>query len=96
MTEQKFENTMEHFGDTIEKTFEGAAKILDKSLNLMWSIRPVRLIGKTFAFLTGAGLIAGAVPLDEKGYHKAAKACFICGGLILLAQIIELAILRKK
>ena len=44
MTEERFEASMEHFGDAIEKTAEGAAKVLDKSLNLAWGFRPVRCV----------------------------------------------------
>ena len=96
MTEQKFESAMEHFGAAVERTVEGAATVIDKSLNLAWGFRPVRLAGKTLACLTGAGLMAGAAPLKEKGYHRAALACFIGGGVVIAAQIIELAVFRKK
>lgn len=96
MTEERFEASMEHFGDVIEKTAEGAAKVLDKSLNFAWGFRPVRILGNTFTFLTGAGLMASSVPLDEKGYHKTAKVCFISGGIVIIAQIVELVVFRRK
>lgn len=96
MTEQKFENAMEHFGDAVEKTAEGAAKALDKSLNAAWRFRPVRVVGKTLSFLTGAGLIASAVPLNEKGYHTAAKICLISGGVVIVAGILEMIFIRRK
>ena len=96
MTEERFEASMEHFGDAIEKTAEGAAKVLDKSLNLAWKFRPVRFVGNTLTFLTGAGLIASSVPLDEKGYPKTAKACLIGGSLVIVTRIVELAVFRRK
>jgi len=96
MKEERFEASMEHFGDAIEKTVEGAAKVIDKSLNLAWKFRPVRFAGNTLTFLTGAGLIASSVPLDEKGYHKTAKACLIGGSLVIIIRIVELAVFRRK
>ena len=33
MTEDRVERAMEHFGDVVEKTAEGAAAVLDKSMN---------------------------------------------------------------
>ena len=53
-------------------------------------------MGRTLTFLTGAGLMASSVPLEEKGYHKTAKACLIGGGVVIAAQIIEIAVLRRK
>lgn len=96
MTEQRVENAMENLGNVVENTIEGAATVLDKSMNLAWSFRPVRFVSKTLVILTGAGLMASAVPLEEKGYHKAAKACLISGGVVIAAQIIELAVFRRK
>lgn len=96
MTEQRIESAMEHFGAAVERTVEGAAAVVEKSMDFAWGVRPVRLAGKTLACLTGAGLMAGAVPLKEKGYHRAALACFIGGGVVIAAQIIELAVFRKK
>ncbi|MCR1839214.1 hypothetical protein [Murimonas intestini] len=96
MKEERFEASMEHFGDAIEKTVEGAAKVIDKSVNLAWKFRPVRFAGNTLTFLTGAGLIASSVPLDEKGYHKTAKACLIGGSLVIIIRIVELAVFRRK
>ncbi|MCI9575849.1 MAG: hypothetical protein HFJ84_04065 [Clostridiales bacterium] len=96
MTEERFENAMEHFGNAIEKTVEGAANVFDKSMDKAWSFRPVRFIGKTLTFATGAGLMASSVPLKEKGYHKTAKLCLISGGVVIAAQIAELFIFRKK
>ena len=77
MTEERFENAMEHFGNAVETVVEGAATVVDKSMDFMWGFRPVRLVGRTLTFLTGAGLMASSVPLEEKGYHKTAKACLI-------------------
>ena len=96
MTEERFENAMEHFGNAVETVVEGAATVVDKSTDFMWGFRPVRLVGRTLTFLTGAGLMASSVPLEEKGYHKTAKACLIGGGVVIAAQIIEIAVLRRK
>ena len=96
MTEERVENAMEHFGNAVETVVEGAATVVDKSMDFMWGFRPVRLVGRTLTFLTGAGLMASSVPLEEKGYHKTAKACLIGGGVVIAAQIVELAVLRRK
>ena len=96
MTEERFENAMEHFGNAVETVVEGAATVVDKSMDFMWGFRPVRLVGRTLTFLTGAGLMASSVPLEEKGYHKTSKACLIGGGVVIAAQIIEIAVLRRK
>ena len=96
MTEERFENAMEHFGNAVETVVEGAATVVDKSMDFMWGFRPVRLVGRTLTFLTGAGLMASSVPLEEKGSHKTAKACLIGGGVVIAAQIIEIAVLRRK
>lgn len=96
MTEERFEKTMEHFGDSVEKTVEGAAKIFDKSMNKAWRFRPIRFIGKTLTFLSGTGLMVSSVPLEENGYPKTAKVCLITGGVIVVAQIAELIIFKKK
>ena len=96
MTEERFENAMEHFGNAVETVVEGAATVVDKSMDFMWGFRPVRLVGRTLTFLTGAGLMASSVPLEEKGYHKTEKACLIGGGVVIAAQIIEIAVLRRK
>ena len=95
MTEERFENAMEHFGNAVETVVEGAATVVDKSMDFMWGFRPVRLVGRTLTFLTGAGLMASSVPLEEKGYQTA-KACLIGGGVVIAAQIIEIAVLRRK
>lgn len=96
MTEERFEKTMEHFGDAVEKTVEGAAKVFDTSMNKAWGFRPVRFVGKTLTFLSGAGLMISSVPLEEKGYPKTAKFCLIAGGVIIVAQVAEIIIFRKK
>lgn len=96
MTEKRFENIMENFGNAVEKTAENAASVFDKSMNKAWSFYPVRFIGKTLTFCTGAGLMASYIPLEEKGYHQTAKICLISGGLIIAAQLAEMIIFRKK
>ena len=65
-------------------------------MNFAWGFRPVRFIGRSLTFLTGAGLMASSVPLEEKGYHKAAKACLIGGGIVIVAQIADMLIFRKE
>lgn len=85
MTEERF-----------EQIIEGTAYKLDKSMNRAWRHRPVRLVGKTISFLTGAGLVAGAIPLAEKGNDTAAKVCLISGGLVIAFGILELIIFKKK
>lgn len=95
MTEQRMENAMEQFGGAVETTVEGAAAVLDRSMDRMWGFRPVRFAGRALTLAAGAGLMASSVPLKEKGYHKAAKACLIGGGVIVEAQILELALIRR-
>ena len=95
MTEDRVERAMEHFGDVVEKTAEGAAAVLDKSMNFAWGFRPVRFVSRALTFLTGAGLMASSVPLEERGYHKAAKACLMGGGIVVVAQIADMLIFRK-
>lgn len=41
MTEEKFEAHIKHFCNAIEKTADGAAKVLDKSLNRAWKFIPI-------------------------------------------------------
>ena len=38
MTEERFENAMEHFGNAVETVVEGAATVVDKSMDFMWGI----------------------------------------------------------
>lgn len=95
MTEDRVERAMEHFGDVVEKTAEGAAAVLDKSMNFAWGFRPVRFVSRSLTFLTGAGLMVGSIPLEERGYHKTAKACLIGGGIVVAAQIAEMLFLSK-
>lgn len=85
MTEERF-----------EQIIEGAADRFDKSINRAWRHWPVRFVGKSISFLTGAGLVAGAIPLAEKGNDTAAKACLIGGALVIACGILELVIFRKK
>ena len=84
MKEERLEEVMEHFGGAVEKTVEGAANALDKSMNRAWSFGPVRLIGKALSFCAGAGLMESYFPLKEKGCHKAAKFCLISNPVIFV------------
>lgn len=95
MTEERFETTMEHFGDAIERHAESAANVIDKSLNLAWKSRPVRVVGNTITFLTAAGLIVSAIPLNKRGYHRAARNCLIGGSIIIAARAMELVVFRR-
>lgn len=96
MSIQTVENAIKQFGGEVDNVMEGAANIHDKSIYLAWRFHPVRYAGKMLALCTGVSLIAGAMPLVEKGYNIAAKACFISGGVVIVAQILELTIFRRK
>lgn len=89
MTEEKIEIAMERMGDAIEKT-------VDRAANKAWKHRPVRVIAKTISFLTGAGLIASAIPLTESGNTTAAKICLISGCIVIVAGIAELIFIKRK
>lgn len=89
MTEEKFEQV-------IETAVEAAADRLDHSVNRAWAHKPVRIIGKGIACLTGVGLLAASLPLLEKGQHLAAKVCLISGGIVIAANILEHFIFRQK
>ena len=88
--------TEERFEQVIETAIEDAADKFDRSLNRAWKHRPVRIIGKSIACLSGAGLLAASVPLLEKGQNTAAKICFISGGIIIAANVVVLFIFRRK
>ncbi|UWP61241.1 hypothetical protein [Ruminococcus gauvreauii] len=85
MTEERF-----------EQIIENAADKFDKSVNRAWNRRPVRIAGKTVSFLTGAGLIAGAVSFAGRDSHTAAKICLISGVLVFLSEILQLIIFKKR
>ncbi len=51
--------------ERLEQLVEGAAGRFDRSMNRAWEHRPVRLMGGALSLLTGAGLIAKAVPLAQ-------------------------------
>ena len=88
--------TEERFEQVIETAIEGAADKFDHSINRAWKHKPVRMIGKSIACLSGVGLLAASLPLFEKGQDTAAKACFISGGIVIAANAIELFIFRKR
>lgn len=96
MKEERLEAAMEHFGEAIEQKAEMAAKKLDKAADRAWAHRPVRFIGRTLGYAAGAGLIVGAIPLENKGYHKTALTCLILGSLIIAAQTAEILILNRR
>ena len=96
MTEEQFEQAMEHWGNSVEKNIEGAAKKLDHSLNRAWTHRPVRFIIRMLTFLSGVGLITSALHLFKKGSDTFAKACLISGVIIIAAEIIQYIVFSKK
>ena len=61
--------------ERLEQLVEGAAGRFDRSMNRAWEHRPVRLMGGALSLLTGAGLIAKAVPLAQEG--RAARFLFL-------------------
>ena len=96
MTEEQFEQAMEHWGNSVEKNIEDAAKKLDHSLNRAWTHRPVRFISRMLTFLSGVGLITSALHLFKKGSDTIAKACLISGVIIIAAEIIQYIVFSKK
>lgn len=89
MTEERLEAAMEHMGDVIEKTVDGAA-------NKAWKKRPVRVITKAISFLTGVGLIVSSIHLSTNGNNTIAKVCLISGIIIIIAGILELIFIKHK
>lgn len=61
--------------ERLEQLVEGAAGRFDRSMNRAWEHRPVRLMGGALSLLTGAGLIAKAVPLAQEGRAATARVC---------------------
>ncbi|MGX9755542.1 hypothetical protein ACWYRQ_04665 [Clostridioides difficile] len=86
----------ERFEQVIENAIEGAADKFDHSINRAWKYRPVRMIGKSIACLSGVGLLAASYPLFEKRQNTASKVCLISGGIVIAANAIELFIFRKR
>ena len=82
--------------ERLEQLVEGAAGRFDRSMNRAWEHRPVRLMGGALSLLTGAGLIAKAVPLAQEGRAAAARVCLAAGSLVLLAEAARLLFLRRK
>ena len=56
--------------ERLEQLVEGAAGRFDRSMNRAWEHRPVRLMGGALSLLTGAGLIAKAMPLAQEGRRR--------------------------
>ena len=71
--------------ERLEQLVEGAAGRFDRSMNRAWEHRPVRLMGGALSLLTGAGLIAKAMPLAQEGRAAAARVCLAAGSLAYLA-----------
>ena len=76
--------------ERLEQLVEGAAGRFDRSMNRAWEHRPVRLMGGALSLLTGAGLIAKAMPLAQEGRAAAARVCLAAGSLVLLAEAARL------
>ena len=68
--------------ERLEQLVEGAAGRFDRSMNRAWEHRPVRLMGGALSLLTGAGLIAKAVPLAQEGRAATARVCLAAGSLV--------------
>ena len=81
--------------ERLEQLVEGAAGRFDRSMNRAWEHRPVRLMGGALSLLTGAGLIAKAMPLAQEG-RAAARVCLAAGSLVLLAEAARILFLRRK
>lgn len=82
--------------EKLEQLVEGAAGRFDRSMNRAWERRPVRLMGVALSLLTGAGLIARAMPLSQEGRATAARVCLATGSLVLLAEAARILFLRRK
>ena len=82
--------------ERLEQLVEGAAGRFDRSMNRAWEHRPVRLMGGALSLLTGAGLIAKAMPLAQEGRAAAARVCLAAGSLVLLAEAARILFLRRK
>ena len=80
----------------LEQVIEAAADRFDGAMNRAWTHRPVRIVGQAATFAAGLGLLAGALPLLERGRTGAARACLIGGGLVLLAGVAQKALIRRK
>ena len=81
--------------ERLEQLVEGAAGRFDRSMNRAWEHRPVRLMGGALSLLTGAGLIAKAMPLAQEGRAAAARVCLAAGSLVLLAEAARILFLRR-
>ena len=82
--------------ERLEQLVEGAASRFDRSMNRAWEHRPVRLMGGALSLLTGAGLIAKAVPLAQEGRAATARVCLAAGSLVLLAVAARSVGLRRN
>ena len=76
--------------ERLEQLVEGAAGRFDRSMNRAWEHRPVRLMGGALSLLTGAGLIAKAMPLALVGRAAAARVCLAAGSGVVLIGLLEL------
>lgn len=65
--------TEERFEQVIENAIEGAADKLDHSINRAWKHKPIRIIKKSIACLSGVGLLAASLPLFDKEQRTAAS-----------------------
>lgn len=67
--------------ERLEQLVEGAAGRFDRSMNRAWEHRPVRLMGGALSLLTGAGLIAKAVPWLRRAVPRRPGYAWAAGSL---------------
>lgn len=73
--------------ERFEEIIEQAANRVDCSLTQTWKNHPsLRIASRSLSIITGAGLMASALPLSRKGKKTAAKVCLVSGGVILAAE----------
>lgn len=67
MTEERFENAMEHFGNAVETVVEGAATVVDKSMDFMWGISSSTVSGKNTYLFNRCGAYGELCTIGRKG-----------------------------
>lgn len=82
--------------ERFEEIIEQAADRVDCSLSKVWRDHPsLRIASRSLSIITGAGLMASAIPLSRRGKKTAAKVCLVSGGVILAAEA-GMALLLKE
>lgn len=94
MTEQEFGKKAEEWGESLERSIEAAAGLLDEGLTRAWGeSRLFRAGVRGISFVAALGLLAGAGRLWKRGHRRAALWC----GALGAAGIGEKALwLREK